>query len=408
MVAARKLPPTASPVTTPKEHADKIHAFESNAPRVALRAPRSGLKSILSILATVAPKRSTMPILGCALVRNLQHEGVRFSATDLNMSATFTAPAWGGSDRGDLVINVRTMADTVKGMPDGEIDVRGNGSTTAPRADVTSGTISTSLEGFHGRDFPRITTPKDEIAWSTVPVADLLAAFDATDYAVCKDETRFHLNGIYIAPGGRETVATDGHRLALSRRDLKLTTETGKGSILPSAAVGLIRKVCKRGTCEIGMMGPHMFVRHEGWELALKLIDAQFPPYLQVIPTTYQHLVTVDRKVLLATANRASKIASSTCGMRLSVHADSLVVSCDGAERGSLSETLAAEGTGKEFAIGIQPKYLADTLEAIADERVTLAFGKELDPIVVRSVTDATTRALADSSNVAVIMPMRI
>ena len=46
---------------------------------------------------------------------------------------------------------------------------------------------------------------------------------DNTVFAICNDETRFHLNGVLFVSDGKTAlmVSTDGHRLAKVERKLK-------------------------------------------------------------------------------------------------------------------------------------------------------------------------------------------
>jgi DNA polymerase-3 subunit beta len=55
---------------------------------------------------------------------------------------------------------------------------------------------------------------------------------------------------------------------------------------------------------------------------------------------------------------------------------------------------------GEKLAIGFNARYLLDALSAMSDDEVALELGGELDPGVIKPVSDARF--------VGVIMPMRI
>jgi DNA polymerase-3 subunit beta len=150
-----------------------------------------------------------------------------------------------------------------------------------------------------------------------------------------------------------------------------------------------------------------MFVRVGNYELAVKTIDAQFPAYNQVIPKDHRKLATVDRKLLIAALKRTKPLALSTRGVALSLHGDKLTITADHPDLGKAVETLDAE-TCSDAKYGVNPSYLLDAVEEIDDERVTIAFGAELDPILVRGTGQATSKAIMESSYLAVVMPMRI
>lgn len=52
--------------------------------------------------------------------------------------------------------------------------------------------------------------------------------------------------------------------------------------------------------------------------------------------------------------------------------------------------------------------YLIEALDEIDCKHVTIAFGGELDPMLVRGTDDQTEWSVVDARRVEVIMPMRI
>jgi DNA polymerase-3 subunit beta len=69
---------------------------------------------------------------------------------------------------------------------------------------------------------------------------------DATRFAISTEETRYYLNGIYIhkaESGELCAVATDGHRLAMTRQALPSGAAQMPSIILPRKAVSELRKL---------------------------------------------------------------------------------------------------------------------------------------------------------------------
>jgi DNA polymerase-3 subunit beta len=67
---------------------------------------------------------------------------------------------------------------------------------------------------------------------------------------------------------------------------------------------------------------------------------------------------------------------------------------------GEGSEELEVDFMGEKLSIGFNARYLLDVLSAMPDDEVALELGGELDPGVIKPVSDARF--------VGVIMPMRI
>ncbi len=381
---------------------------------------RKELHTLVRRLAGIADKKSSMPMLRNILIRaNLT--GVVLAATDLNVYCVCDAPGWTIHSRGSMTVGAKALADVVAKLPDGEITV----TATMRGVVIKQGAAEITLEGIPARDYPKLPAvlPDDPcLPFTAISATALKAALGAVSYAVCKDETRFHLNGVRVEFDGvtLRTVATDGHRLtkyqALCDRRGDWKTD---GLIVPAKAVKEIGKLLGKGECEIALLGTHMLaVRQGGTTLVVKTIDAQFPPYEQVIPKDYQRLCTVDRKALIGALGRAKLVCTQTRGCKLELGDDTLAIASDNPDTGETRETLPAECKPKadKFVIGLNPNYALDGLEALDCERVTLSFdhkrGKnglpELSPILIRSAEDAAFHRVEDATIVCVVMPMRI
>jgi DNA polymerase-3 subunit beta len=347
---------------------------------------------------------------------SLQDDGLTLAATDLNISATVRIPSYMRTSNGAVCINAVSLADLVKTMASDEItliQVGGNSLT------VREGESTMAMIGAHSRDFPKLpdaTSPEVGLYTRTdaAAFADML---ERVAFAVCKDETRFHLNGILIESDGTTTrmVTTDGHRL--TRHDCKLECPTlAKGVILPAKAAGEIAKLLKSAgktdSAYLAIKGCHLYVKVGEWTMTAKLIDAQFPAYDQVIPKDHKKLATVERKAFVAALKRAAKVCLKTRGVKLSFASGKLTLTSDHPEKGTTTEQIKACSDwlerGNTGFFGMNPHYLLDVLGEIDDAWISIAFGDELDPILVRGCDDAISYSVAGSKFLGVVMPMRI
>ena len=84
-------------------------------------------------------------------------------------------------------------------------------------------------------------------------------------------------------------VSTDGHRLSKVERPFDQHgggPKLAQGIIIPRKGLMEVRRALEtaEGAVELGIHNGHLFVRVGTTALSVKLIDAQFPPYEQVIP----------------------------------------------------------------------------------------------------------------------------
>ena len=397
MVATSK---TETPAVTP-----------STATDLRFTVPRKELAKTLATLARIADRKSTMTVLGNVAMRAFA-DGITLVATDLNVWLTRHESSW-GSGMGGVLVNAKSVTDIVKGLSGPEVTLAQSGNAGLR---VESDGVDTTLLGGHERDFPKVPTlASDRFVRCDGEI--LAGMLESVLYAVCRDETRFHLNGVFLesTDAHMRMVSTDGHRLTLAQVDgIKTDWRIPAGVIVPAKAARELAKLLKaeKGACYIGKHEHMLFVRRGTWEMAIKTIDAQFPPYTQVIPKENAKLATIERKLLIAALKRAKALTCETRGARLDLASGKLTITSDHPDTGTASESLKAESqyadNGGTFRIGVNPSYLLEALEAIECDHVTMAVDDELDPILVRGTECAVSYPVLASPLLAVIMPMRI
>ncbi|HEV8548700.1 MAG TPA: DNA polymerase III subunit beta, partial [Polyangiaceae bacterium] len=155
---------------------------------------------------------------------------------------------------------------------------------------------------------------------------------------------------------------------------------------------------------KIVQAGPNAYFELPGFQFSVKLVDAQFPPYQQVIPAEYTQRVKVPR---LATADAltAVSVAASdrTGGVKLSLSKGKLRFESESPESGEGFDELSVDYSGPDIMVGFNARYFLDVLRAIGDDEVEIGVGGELDPALIRPGTPSP-----NANYVAVVMPMRI
>ena len=225
---------------------------------------------------------------------------------------------------------------------------------------------------------------------------------ERTLFSVCNDETRFHLNGVFFESDGAKSrmVSTDGHRLSKVERTIagpKLTA----GIIIPKKGLLEIRRVLDAGpNCKLAIKTPHLFLVQEDIAIAVKLIDATFPPYEQVIPKEHKRVITMDRSRFIDALRRAQLMSSETRGVKVSATKEGVTITSDNPDLGEVREELEAEYNGDAIAIGFNPKYVVELLTQMSSDQITISLGGELDPGLIKPLTG--------DDYLGVVMPMRI
>ena len=233
----------------------------------------------------------------------------------------------------------------------------------------------------------------------------------ATHFSISTDETRLHLNSALFEWEGdaARMVTTDGHRL--SKMEVKAAgPKSALSMLIPLKGVQELRRLCdevaqtdEKAKLSLRQSGPNVFFSVGGFQFSVKLVDAQFPPYEQVIPETSTRALRAPRAAV-CDALKAVRLAASdrTGGVKLSLGPGKLRFESESPESGEGFDEVDVDYDGEEVTIGFNASYFLDAAGAIDSDEIVLGISGELDPAVVRPVGDAS------ADYVAVVMPMRI
>ena len=206
-----------------------------------LTIDRISLLRPLGQVQSVVERRNTIPILA-NVVLQAADGALLMTATDMDMDiATQVECAVGTA--GTTTVSAHLLYDIVRKLPDGaEVEI----AVADGHAMISAGRSNFRLPTLPVEDFPTISVGDMPDAFA-VTAADMRDMIDATRFAISTEETRYYLNGIYIhksEQGDLCAVATDGHRLALTRQGLPSGAAGMTASRSASASLlstGLIR-----------------------------------------------------------------------------------------------------------------------------------------------------------------------
>lgn len=375
-----------------------------------LTVSKKDLLRLVTRMQGVVERKSTMPVLSNVLLAVDGPQTLRVAATDLYLAmegSTNAEIAKGGS----IAVPARDLLERIKMMPDGPLNITSpDGASAVIKAVGTARRYT--LRGMPGDDFPPLPAPGEGAPVLELEVGVLSRLISRTHFSISTDETRAHLNSaLFEWEGDRvRMVTTDGHRLS----KMEATVEGKHASstmLVPLKAVHELRRICdevaaeqkkdEAASIQITQSGSSAFFRGARLTFSVKLVEAQFPPYAQVIPQSTDKTVRVPR-AQLADAMRAVSVAASerTGGVKLSLSPGTMRIASESPESGDGFDEVPIEYNGTPMSIGFNAKYFMDVLGALDDDEVLLSFNGELDP--------ATIASTSDEGFLAVVMPMRI
>jgi DNA polymerase-3 subunit beta len=363
---------------------------------------RDDLIRALTRVQGIVEKRSTSPILSAVLIQ-ARAEGIRLTATDKAMTyfgdfdATVRSP-------GEVAVDAANFLQVAKVLPNDVVAVK---LADGLRVDVRCGNTYFKLNGYAAADFP-VTPPLDQSRAMRVKAADLRRTIDQTLFSVAPDDNRYGLNGAHVEDVPGETpivrfVSTDGNRLSWSQAPYVGDLAIGRKMLLPRKALGELRKLIDGLEEEVSLaFGERAaLVRFPGVMLHLRLLEADFPDYRQVLPTGFKRRVLVERDVFQESLRRVSVFATDNShSVRFAFGPDGLVLTARKLDAGDAREELPCELSGEPITMGFNARFVQDVLSILPGGRVVIDLGDTLSPCIIR--------AHEDEDALFVIMPVRL
>ena len=365
-----------------------------------LTIDRISLLRPLGHVQSVVERRNTIPILANVVLRAEGGE-LSLTATDMDMDIA-TEVGCSVMTSGTTTMSAHLLYDIARKLPDGaEVEIAVNDG----NAMVSAGRSSFRLPTLPVEDFPAISSNELPVNFS-LTAADMRDLIDATRFAISTEETRYYLNGIYIhkaESGELCAVATDGHRLAMTRQALPSGAAQMPSIILPRKAVSELRKLLDDfdGDVLVGLSETRAEFRFGVVRLTSKLIDGTFPDYTRVIPVGNDRIMQVDVSAFSAAVDRVSTVASEKSrAVKMGLKSGVLTLSASNTDASSATEELEVSYDGPEMEIGFNARYLLDIAGQVNSDLVEFVLADQGSPSLVR--------APGDEASLFVLMPMRV
>lgn len=371
-----------------------------------VQVAKRDLLRVAQRMAGVAQKKSTMPSLACTRLTAAQNL-LRLEATDLFLSLDGSVPA-DVAHAGSFAVPAHELVERVKMLADGPIVVEAKGESLTLKSQGTARRFT--MRGMRGDDFPPVAKPDAGAAHISLDASLLARLVAHTVFAVSTDETRAHLNSalLELEGGVIRMVATDGHRL--SKYESKVDGHASATMLIPLKAVHEVRRMADDLLASQGddklirvvATGPHAFFIANGTTFGTKLVDAQFPPWRQVIPADSPKTLRAPRGVLAEAIKAVSVSADDKGAVRVALSNGKMLLSSQSAASGEGEDELPVDYVGPNMSIGFAAKLLLDVLGALSCDEVAIGLNAELDPIVVKPGGDD------GAEFIGVVMPMRV
>ena len=356
---------------------------------------QADLNNALAAIRPAIAGRPSHPILSNVLL-TATASGVTLSGFDLSLGISVAIAAHVTST-GRAALPYALLAPLVAKLPSDAVTLQVN----FGKATLTSTCGVYHLAVAAVDDYPDLMAPGAAATAVVLPAIELQAAIAATQHAASRDrdQSKPVLQGLSLCADAAviEAAATDGHRLSVYGPP--------RSPDLPRVTVpaGVLRHVAGLAGDVITFTRDANLVTFSNDRITItsRTIDGTYPNYRQLIPGSFQHHITIDRRGMVSALERVAVLADQHNSIvKLSIRNNELTIRAVIQHVGSGVETLAVDSTTDADA-AFNVRYLLDGLKVLPTTQVRLSMNTPTAPAILAPVD-------GDTLQTYLIMPVQV
>jgi DNA polymerase III subunit beta len=332
-----------------------------------IQVGRNELLTAVQAVIGVVERRQTLPVLSNLLI-DAQGDELVITGTDLELELVSRAVVKCDVP-GKTTVPARKLFDICRGLPEGA-DIRLDAS--GDKLTLRSGKSRFTLSTLRPDEFPSLGAVETTRV-IRLKKKELRSLIERTQFAMAHQDVRYYLNGMlfHVTPKLIRTVATDGHRLAMSEQALATKLKDEVQVILPRKTVLELQRLLDPtdDMVELRIGDSQVQAELDVIRVTSKLIDGRFPDYERVIPDGGDRHMQANRERVRQALSRTAILSNEKFrGVRLQLSENKLRLSTHNPEHEEAEDELEVGYTGAPLEIGFNVNYLLDALGAMQTE----------------------------------------
>ncbi len=347
----------------------------------------------------VIERRQTLPVLSNVYL-NLSNGSLRLTGTDLEVQVSSETKI-PGLESLKVTIPARKLLDICRSLPDDstiKLSFKDNALL------INSGKSRFTLRTLPADEYP-LFDESNYLNQINIDKDVLSKSFSKTLFCMAQQDVRYYLNGLMmeIVEGVLQTVASDGHRLALAKNTIENESQSIAQVIVPRKAAQELLRLMEKHTGAVDIKFAKNSIKFILGDVQLnaKLIDGRFPDFNNVVPDESKHRFTINRQSFKSALSRVSILSNEKYkGIRLDLSSQLMTINANNPEQDEAEEEVVIDYDSDEMRMGFNSSYLMDALNAIESDDVLVSFTDTNSSCLLENPSDKSSRF--------VIMPMRI
>lgn len=359
---------------------------------------REQLLRPLQLVSGVVEKRQTIPILSNVLFE-VEDTTLTLTGSDLEVEligrCTLDSAA---QEPGSITIPCKKLFDICRSLPDDAIIQL---HLEKDRMIIVSGKSRFSLATLPATDYPKLSITDDAKTFK-IQQADLRHLIQRTHFAMGLQDVRLYLNGMLleVTPQSIRTVATDGHRLAMTTLNEADAGDNTINALIPRKGVLELLRLLEDSETEIevSITNNHIRINTEQYTFSSKLIDCTFPNYERVIPKHGDKNISLEKDSFKSCLQRTAILSNEKYrGIKVQLDTNLIRVEANNPDQEEAHEELAVDYTHDKIEMGFNVDYLVDVLNTLSEDNVNISFADSDQGLLIE-----------EANSLYVVMPMRL
>jgi DNA polymerase-3 subunit beta len=364
-----------------------------------LTIDRERLLKPLQLITNTVDKKQALPILSNILFK-LEEQRLTLLGTDLEIELIKYINLDHAVESTQLAVPAKKLHDICRALPaQSAIHFSQQGHQLSLRSGKSRFTLSLMLSD----DFPTLECERAPKHTFVLPAILLRDLFEKTHFSMAQQDVRYFLNGLFLDFYGTtvNAVATDGHRLAMSTKNLDFTVVERVSVLLPRKAVLELMKLLENSeaTLDFCVGENYISVRSEDYCFTSKLIEGSFPEYRALIPKGSHKIATIQKELLRDALTRVAVLSNEKYrGAWLTFDNNRLKLQANNPDKDEAEEEVVIDYTHGLMRLGCNVTYLLDVLAVIHEEVIRVCLTE----------SSLLIQALSSDQEYYVVMSMRL
>ncbi len=364
----------------------------------------------IKVVKNITSSKGVQPVLSNILIETITSDRVMFIATDLNLGISFKLKAE-VIQTGKITLSAKTLEEIVNKLPDKPIVLKLDEETNV--VTISCGKSKFELIGINANEYPKVfddAQSAEEDKEFEIKTGLLNKGIKQTAFSTAQNETGSVLSGVCfnIDSNILEMVATDGNRLTRARKEINSKGESVI-FITPSRTlveVSRIISMLKDDTVKFVLKKNKIVFEFENVTFQSRLIDGTYPKYQQLIPTTNEKTVAIDREELIKAIELVSVMVNERTNIvKFNFENNGLEISTDTPESGSGKDFLDIEYSYENLLIAFNYKYVLDSLKNMDSKNVKVEMSTNLSASIFKPEAENEEE---DNNYICLIMPVQV